>query len=382
MYQAWWSDGGGIFLVSSSPFTPFSTGSSLGTHILDGTDDGFAISFNAPNNDSITKICFMQSDTDGTDTSLSWYVGVQGLGTHPDDNPDGIWKTNGGDCKGTFTKPGVASSVDTLQIVTLDNAYPMTKNEFLTLVIEYNTGTISSSNDISIYDGTHSAADTSAVGLVWKKINTSYPAPIVPDFPPMGFETDAGDRFGLWMSSPVSSETGQNAYQGLKFTLPAGSYKIHGAIWSCDTQSTGLNKQDMVLRSDTDNSDILEAQADSGWWFHDAQGGYAGTPGYFDTPISIEGETEYFIGMRSDVGSGTSRLLYFSFDDATYRYCIPACRAAGNTSWHYSVRSDAGVYTDTTTAVPVVTLILESVSSGGGGSSGGTKLVGLGGLVG
>lgn len=369
MYIPWWGNSPGIYIIASAPGVDSTFQSTPTTQTLDGSNDALACHLIAPNTDSIAKICFWQADVDGTDTSLQWDVGVQGVQTGNPPTPDGTFKTNGGSCKGTYTHPGTATSADSLKIVTLDNNYPMTKNEDLALVIQYASGTISSSNDQTVYTGLQSGMSYTGGPVCWVKTGINWSTPATGDFPCMGIETDTGDRYGWWLGSLDNTlNTGATAYQGLRFLIPGtGTIKLHGAIWSTDTQSSTYNQIEMDLRSDPDGTDTQEGNVTySGWWYSDSTG-YYGVPSYFDSPITINLGQEYYLGMRP-IG-GVARINYWTFDDATYRYCVPACRAAGNQSWYWAQRTAAGTYTNTTTRLPIVSLIVEPVTGGGGSSS-------------
>lgn len=222
-----------LYLPLGSPYQIVTLGG--GTFALNGTTDAVEFIFQAVAAATITRLGFRVGTRTGTPPT--YRISLQGV--NASGNPDGTIKGGGTPASATFTPPASTAWNNSWQWVTLDNAYTCARGEYLAIVIDYSSGTIDGSNNITF--ATH--CDSTSVFALF----------------PFAIQNDAGVRtrrtgqpyFGYGSASKaygnVYRSGGNNSISSAgevaaKFTLPADwgdTFQVLGAHVLCAPISAG-----------------------------------------------------------------------------------------------------------------------------------------------
>lgn len=329
---------------------------------VDSTTDAINYGFQVEEALTITKVKIRVVSRTGTPPTYrvslqSWSNGV----------PTGTVLGGGSPASATFTPPADSSWDNTIQTITLDNAYVASRGEFLFIVIDYSSGTIDASNRSTF---------TTVVG-------TTQPGLQIP----CAFTVNSGTRSGVdgvpvcgYASSttvygrPVLDilTVGSNLYssgstpdeKGALFNIPTtfgSAFQVVGCRVGLNANAAGTC--DLKLYGPTDT--LLQ---------------------------SIPLDTDDF-NRAASMGSRQIKLLFDEAPLATlsfgtnYRLTLLATSASVNLGLHTYVvetasdwdafpwgqyfqltqRTDAGAWTDTPTRRPQMELILRDLTGGSGG---------------
>lgn len=224
-----------LYLPLGSPYQIVTLGG--GTFALNGVTDAVEFVLQAAAAATITRLGFRVGTRTGTPPT--YRISLQGV--NASGNPDGTIKGGGTPASATFTPPASTAWNNTWQWVTLDNAYTCARGEYLAVVIDYSSGTIDGSNNITF--ATH--CDSTSVSSLF----------------PFAIQNDAGVRtrrtgqpyFGygsvskaygnVYLSgSNITINSAGTDEVAAKFTLPADwgdTFQVLGAHVLCAPISAG-----------------------------------------------------------------------------------------------------------------------------------------------
>jgi hypothetical protein len=353
MPRGWGSAGTGTF-------TAFST-------VLDATTDKNAFIFQAEDAITITRLGVRLNAKTGTSPTYS--INIQGVNTSG--MPDGTIKGGGSPASATFT--ATSWTAGTFNWVTLTNSYTCARGELLAIVVEYSSGTINTSNFITL-----------TATVLFGDANNSFPS----GRNSTGSWTTqtAGGRliFGYGSSSraygnPLQNATTQAYNSGstsptgdeyaARFIIPTwfcSTYKIRGLLM----QTTFVAAQDMTW-------DLKEASSSSyGTALQSVtlDGDLAGPSPSNDSAIIIFDETTlstltagtaYRLAQRP-ASTGSTNVYYIEVaSSADFQAMAPF----GDEQVYLEKTNDGGSWTAVTNQRPLMSLILDDVTppSGGGG---------------
>ena len=291
------------FGLHKLPLLGFAAFAPLPTDLpLDASGDRIGAVIQCPLANAITKVAVWVDRVVGT--SPTYKVSLQGVTASG--LPDGTVLGGGSPASATFT----ASGTDTPQIITLDNSYTPSLFDSISIVIEYDSGTIDASNfaDFAVYHG----------GGFYKEF-TSY---AVQDFStgtwskPAGLPVIACGTSSEWFGELVFRPGTQAAYsnasspneRGMKFTLPArySTFPLYGVSFL----SIGWTAGGTVTLSLYEGSAVGDTTATATATIDtDLITSNRPSVAYFDSIISLSGGTTYRISLRPD-STNTIRNIY------------------------------------------------------------------------
>lgn len=318
---------------------------------LDGTGDEAGGIIQAQDENAITHIGFRHETNASPPTYLASIQGVDANGL-----PDGTVKGGGSPASATFDPTSFGDN--TFQWIELDNSYTPSLGEFLYAVIEYSSGTIGASNDMTVtraISGIRSSISRFPTGATttnnWSG-KTDAPAG------PFAFRT-ASTRYGLpYGATLTAGSIGTNGHrEACRFQIPANTFssvKCKGVSLAVNWPTSadfivGLwNASGTSLGSVTVDEDYLTSTTDGVGTF------------IFDTEITLSPATTYYVGIeRTTVACG---LIYQDMDEDNNLLCFPLGTASYYGTYNLSSWSD-----DTGRRPVGVDLILSDMTSGAGG---------------
>lgn len=290
----------GKFMRFGGPWvTPLAIGTpSISTHVIDASNEGVAYAFQARNTDAITHLGFRVGSRTGTPPT--YIIGLEGL-SGTTGFPDGVYKTNGGNCTATFTPPADTSWNSTWQWIALANSYVPARGETLALTIRHSSGTIDGSNNISVGTNWTNAMPTLG-SFPYALRNTSGTWAAQQISPIFGVRT-ANDRYGVIVPNMYStrSSTTIGHRVAMRFTMPSSygdTYKVAGIrasvslaaaggknplakIWSASSALTSI-----TLDVDTAGAPTISNYRSWEVFFADSVTLNCGTPYYFGFEVA------------------------------------------------------------------------------------------------
>lgn len=313
-------------------------------------------------NDTITHAGYRQGTTTGTPAANSYSIGlytVDGSGL-----PTATDLGGGSPTAATFTP--AAANDSTWRWIALTNTIQIARGTVFAVVVQNAVDTSVNYTQVSYDQGSGGNMNSTAAGFpyaltyaspTWTKSSSGFRAPA------FGVKS-ASYVYGWPIQSGTARTTATSGQRvAAKFTLPSTwgtSFKVvgfrctsrHGAAAS--TAKIGLWDASSTLQS------IAAFDAD----INRSPGTSSSTEFYFsDTSLAtLTFGTTYYIGFES-ISSSTVGITTLDFTAANDLLCLPnggnACYSLYNAGW-----------SDTTTAVPMITLILDditppSASSGG-----------------
>lgn len=299
-----------------------------------------------------------------TGTPPTYRISLQGV--NGSGNPDGTIKGGVSPASKTFTPPADTSWDALTRLETLDNPYTCTRGEFLSVVIDYSSGTIDASNNGTFAttwniptNGIQSFPIAQSFnGASWTKST---------QLPLFFYTTTAGKTYGYPIVSHFSTARSAGAESAMFFSLPTGtaqSYKVAGVRAVITTPAAAkfikvvLYAGVTVLQSVTVDSDYFTSPGATTRlvqiWFPETM------------LATLSAGTTYRIGISPQDSSNNVALYSFSVHDTQAMTAFP-----GGVAWGFSSRTGCGGPCDAQTAVgwtdsnnvrPMMSLILEDVT--------------------
>lgn len=355
---------------NSNWFNAATADPSNSTFTIDGSTDGVATFFLAEalpdgsDPEAITHLGFVHT---AVASPPVYRISLQGWSTTADE-PDGTVKGGGSPASTTFTP----SSGDNNDFVwrALDNSYTPSLGEKLALVIEYSSGTISTSNDMTVLVGLNNLEPEPGLPNTKQRSSGSWGG--VVDDPPIYGIRGATHRYGL----PIADYNDDNRIttsghrQCMKFRLPSSvvtdfevlAIRTEITYPSSGNPTWGLwNAAGTALQSDAWDEDYT------------ATAGFSNETIWFSNPATLSPDTDYYVGLQSaGVSTGIAQWVLSDAGDRT--------AFVGGTDWSLS-EWNGSTWTDTTTLRPRIVICIGNITYAGGGSGGGGRLIN-GGLVG
>jgi len=305
---------------------------------------------------TITELGFRQGTVTGT--SPVYKIGFQTRGA--DGEPDGTYLGGGSEQSAEFTPVGGNNS--TWVWITLDNARSVTRGEVLCIVIEYVSGTVNGSNNVSI-----SRTNSRVIANIW---NIPYNATatggvwtLQDDYPLWGMKTSSrsyGDMVqALAQINYDAADTPDE--HGNAFTMPddsCDSFQILGAVWTGIWLDPGASNN-IILALYNDTTLLQEISLEGRMGSVTAESNHTM---YFDeaTLTDLSPGTEYIISIRPD---DTVVLMAMMQDTFSALQDLRGCKFAwpGWTARH-AERTNAGAWTLTDTEFMRMRLILKDIT--------------------
>ena len=327
---------------------------SYGQITLDGSSDQAEIIFQAQAPVTITRLGFRVNGRTGTPGNFK--ISLQGVNTSG--NPDGTIKGGGSPASKVFAA-GALTAGDWLWH-TLDNPYTCTRGEMLSQVVKYDSGTIDGSNSLGV---------TLCLNQGNSSFNLGCPYSILND---AGSRTRLNNRIPLWGYGTTTRAYGRpleatatsgnfNASStpdevGCKFTVPSGwasTYQVAGV--NVDLKSIAGSTIRLRLY-DTDGPTVLqEVSYDSDALIQNTQTGL--TTLLFDEATLSDLSTGSAYRWTLFQAANNWNVCYLDVDAAADWDAWPF--GAG---FHWTERTDAGAWTDTTTRKIVGEILLADLT--------------------
>lgn len=347
----------GLRALQPSLLIPSST-PTMSSHTVDASNEGVAFGWQAEYADAITHLGFRYGARTGTPPT--YIIGIEGVSASTG-QPDGTYKTNGGNCSATFTPPASTAWDGTWQWVALSNTYTPSVGEFLMTTIRYSSGTIDASNFSSF-----TSHITNSFGYSWPTAwrNTSGTWAVQSGLPPFGVRT-ANYRYGYILPNFYSTRSASTVGNRVaaKFSLPSGfgdTYKVIGFRTTASiAQVVGRNpiagvwSSSSSLATVTLDTDIVAIST------------YRPLEIYFTSAPTLSFGTDYYVGFEVADATSAGVILYGTqyADSADGQstdggsYCVMS--SYNGSSW-----------TDDATVRPWIELIFEDITepTGSGGA--------------
>jgi len=333
---------------------------SLTSLALDGSGDKIGTTFHVETADAITHVGYRQASSAGTPPTYK--ISLQSVSSG---DPSGTVLGGGSPASATFT-PTSATDGEWVWIA-LDNSYtPSNIGELIAVVLEYSTGTIDGSNNIT---ATYATNNTST-SLIFPPamINTAVWAKYAAGLPIFGYRT-ASSRYGRPIqnfSMEAVATSGHRLATGFTFSANGVTSFTLSGFWivvdmpAAGTVTFGIwNTAGTALATGTlTPSDVQSAVVDKFVYV-----GMTSTP-------SLTPGTKYYIGAQAD--GNTFEIAHVTVQEASdFLAWTPHAVVQG--SW------DTASWTDTATICPVVFPVINSVTPEVGGTPGALMLLGVGG---
>lgn len=344
---------------------PLST-NSINNLTLDASGEKLASILSLPVGDTITHAWTRYGLRTGTPPT--YRISIQALDASG--NPDGTILGGGSPASATFTPPADATWNGTGRWIALSNSIALNGGTLYSVVIDYSSGTIDASNNSSFgqyHDGVSPRKgvpyDTFHNGTSWSKQAGSVVA--------LKSATAVYGWPMLINSSDSASANGHRA--AAKLTVPTAwcsTYKVAGLRF----KGAGPASADWKIGVwDTAGTMIQDATYDA-----DAQASPGNTQRehemYFDevSLTALSAGTAYYFGVERT--TQTVALDHWTLEEANDRTAFAFGTGVETSTWNGSAWSDS------TTKLPIIELILADVTAPAGGSGGGL-LIGPGRLI-
>lgn len=337
--------------------SPYFSGSpSINSLALNDTVRKVAVVMQAQSANAITHVGFRHTSTTGT--SPTYRVSVQGV--DGSGQPNGTIVGGGSPASATFSPTSLAYGAATWQWVALTNSYTPSRGEWISLVVDYSSGTVNGSNFSSIgyYLNEPMVCQPSALDFqtaTWNK-RTSQSI--------LSYKT-VSNAVGLPVATNGTQDFTSPAEYGVRFTIPSGwcsTYKIAGFRFIGNPPAASTYSG--YLYSGGGASDTTQIQSVTA-----IDGDFTGSVNkiqdvYFtdSTLQTLTAGSTYRISLLPG-GAVNTRLNYF---DVSATNDFNAWPLGDNACW--TTRS-GGSWTDTTTRRPICALILDDITGGSSGSA-------------
>lgn len=345
------------FLSTSPSFTSLTLNSATPGAVAAGV-----VCSNPNHNDTITHVGYRQGTTTGTPAANSYTIGLytvdgSGLPTATD--------LGGGSPTAKSFTPAAAND-STFQWVQLTNSIPIARGTVFAIVMQNAADTSVNYTQMS-YDQSNGATMNSlSAGFpyaltyaspTWTKSSSAFRSPV------FGYKSSSY-VYGWTAQSGTSPRSTSTSGQRVaaKFTLPSTwgtSFKVVGfRVWgrlgaAASAVKIGLWDATTTLQSiasfDSDHVRSAASSTAHEFYFQDT------------TLATLTFGTTYYIGLES-ISSSTVGLTTMDFASANDLLCLPN---GGNAC--YSLYT--GSWGDTTTSIPMLTLILDDITPPSGGTT-------------
>lgn len=331
---------------------------------INATTDEFAVVMYAEEDCTITKIAWTQGDTSDPTTASpgTLRIGLQSVNTS-DGLPSGTWLASG---NGYVDKSTWSTADDGLYITsTLGSSVTLARGDVFAIVLKPQAvGTWGASNwlDVGYFSGQDTLITTPYVVLDQVKANVGRtPNTIVRSSTrAYGFPYES---VGGWAID--NDVAGQADDIGVKFVIPAGvcdTYKINGVMIFGDLSPS--SSFTIALYEGTSRTVLQSILVDSD------QTGTAGGNGqnyfYFDnsTLSSLTAGTTYRLMVEAESTTSAGTIRYIDIDEVNDMIAW-----IGPDATYHWTEHDGTSYTDVTTRLPQISLLISDITepSGGGG---------------
>lgn len=340
----------------------FASSPSASNHLVDASNEGAAFVFDTRTTNTITHLGFRYGARTGTPPTF--IIGLEGVSTTTG-FPDGTYKTNGGNCSGTFTPPADTSWDGLWQWVALSNTYPPTLTERLALTIRHSSGTVDASNNSSFTTNWSNLAPVLA-SLPYAVRNTGGTWASQTSAPGFGVRT-ANERYGAIIPNLYTTRSASTIghRQAMHVVLPAGfgsTYRVLG-IRACASVASALGKAPLA-KIWSASSALASKTIDTDQIGSATSGAYRTIETYFDTAVNLNFGTDYYFGFEVADAASAGVLIYGT------QYASADDKATDESGAYCSLATYNGSsWTDDNTVRPWMELILDDWTepSGGGG---------------
>lgn len=347
---------------------PTGTAPTISTFTFNNSGDKAYYIWQTDRTTALTNACIYYSARVGTPPTFK--IGLQGVGATG--LTDSTYKGGGSPASKTFTPPADTSIDGTEQCYTFDNAYTPGRGEFLTLMVEYSSGTIDASNGFTI-------------GAAWNQFEPRMGFPYAvtvndggaaakaspwPNFSVGGSGFNVGGVITATNQVSFSSDSTWDEY-GIYFNLPTGwvqTFTVKGVIcgW-CGSAATGktltlslysASTAQQTVTLDTDYAPVASSAERWHKYYFDESSLTTLNSGQAYRVTFTANQTALNFNVRTVVVSNTARWSGFP----------------GADNFYLTRRADAATFDgsgDVTTERPFIGLIIDdwTVPSGGGGSA-------------
>lgn len=337
------------------------------THPLDASTDAIEFIYQMPEAATITTVGFLYGFRTGTPPT--YRASIQSVNTSG--RASGTILGGGTPASKTFTPPANGSWDGTWQEVTLDNSIALTRGQFVAVVIDYSSGTVNGSNNGEFAHGLVSNGSVTPWAFPFAVTVNAGAGTKQNSRVPVFSLKSASKSYGypgLTLRSDAYSSDSTPDERALRFLLAAGwgdTFQVVGVRFLCRAAAAAKS----VLISLYTGTTTLQAVT----WDCDATGSTpAGsdrlvTEIYFDESslTTLNYNTEYRIGFAPQETSANFALAAIRVNAAGDATAYP-----GSSAFYMSTRSDAGAWSDVTTDLPLVELILADSTEPAGGGGG------------
>jgi hypothetical protein len=338
-----------------------STTPAASNHLVDAPTEGVAFVFDARSTNAITHLGFRYGAR--AVTPPEYIVGLEGVSTSTG-FPDGTYKTNGGNCSGTFTPPADTSWDGTWQWVALANTYTPSLSERLAFTIRA-SGTP---------DGTNNSSFTTNIGNIGSILasvpyaarNTSGSWAMQTTQPIFGVRT-ASSRYGFIYQGNYTTRSASTVghRQAMKISLPAGfgsTVRVIGFRASASIANAAgkaplakIWSASSALASKTLDSDQVASAAANAFRIVET---------YFDTAVDLSFGTDYYIGLEVADATNGGVLIYGT------QYAASDDKATDESGAYCNLATYNGsAWTDDNTVRPWMELIVDDWTEPSGGGA-------------
>lgn len=332
---------------------------------LDSADDHTGWSYQMPQADTITQVCFLYGARTGTPPTYK--VSIMGQASGSCDS-DGTILGGGSPAEKTFTPPADTTWNGTWRCETLTNSIALTRGQVVHPDIRYSAGTIDASNFSTIASHWHNCRPNRHLPMASRVSNggaVSCEQGI--DFPVFALKS-ATKTYGYPIVATTrtqySSDSTPDEY-GMAFTLDSSwfaSNKALGFEFNLRTPAAGKT----FLAKLYQNTTLLDDVTIRGDWLGGANQNGATITVYFDTATlsTMTAGTEYIVSLLPQ--ETASNLALYTYDANA---AAELSAWGGGTAFYLVTRTDGGSWTPVTTKRPAVRIILDDITapSGGGG---------------
>ena len=332
---------------------PGEAGLGYSSFTLDQTTDAVEMIFQARDAITITKLGYRVNAITGTSPVFKISLqGISGAGV-----PDGTIKGGGSPASATFTP----SAAPNWTWVTLDNSYTTTRGEFLSVVIQHNSGTIDGSNNVSF---SHSYAAFSTWAFPHSIQNNNGSRTNQLNEPVLGYASNSV-AYGRPSASVTATSYGSTSTPdevACAFTIPAtlvSTYQVAGFWFAGLTPATGTTVKVILY----DGTSVLQDVTYDSDYSSQPGGVHHNIRVLFDeaTLSTLVGGNTYRIGIQpQDTTTITPQRLNVNAQADFEAW-------PGGQNFWVSTRTDAGAWTDTLTQRMQACLIISdwTIPSGG-----------------
>lgn len=327
------------FLAGSSVFTSYSMNSSLTV---------MKYSFTAEEDATITKLGFRY--TSRTGIPPTYKISLR------DFDGDGIGTILGGGspASATFTPPNSTAWYNTWQNITLDNLYTCYKGERLMIFIEWDSGTIDTSNYSQFSYGQN------AIGLIsqcFPLFNSSKNSGngITTAYPIFSYQSSTKTYGSPLLNISTIAQSASISRIGVKFNIPSGvfsTFKVSGFYVQFsgidatgDTFKMGVYDDSSTLQEQSFDSDIKGSSTNRGIWR------YLFLP---SNQVTLNTNTDYYLASTFVSGS------YMSIP--TYLFNSSQDRLAISRTDLRSATYSSSTWTTTNTSLPFIYPIITDLA--------------------